>query len=460
MTPSPLFLLLLPLCMLGSSFAQDEAPPRGCSVNLQRPFRALCDLEAVWGIVLEAVAAGGVLAALLLCLVLLCRLRRINEEEKRSGVALLLLLLAGLVGLFGLSFAFLIKHDEHLCVVRRALWGLLFALCFSCLLAQAVRLQRLARGHQSPGGIILVGLALGLTLVQGIIAAEWLLLTVARQGQPACQYLPLDFALACSYVVLLLLAALVTSACALCGAERLWRGNGLWLFLACLVSVMLWAAWLGFYLYGNAALGHSPDWDEPALAVALVVQGWLLLLLHAIPEAHSCLRPPPPPSAPDYFDTTDPPPRLRETGFYDDLPLQYLENQAFSFDEHSAALRSGGHRNGNLGIRSGPFRSNVYQPTEMAVVLNGGTEAHCRCPSMHHSPAGMLHDSHWRYCPFGGNRYQPHLPTTQAGSCGEQGAGDQGWRSTILHGHGINHSEGLFLDAHKNPMHYFVLEKD
>ncbi|ELK29023.1 G-protein coupled receptor family C group 5 member B [Myotis davidii] len=43
-------------------------------------------------------------------------------------------------------------------------------------------------------------------------------------------------------------------------------------------------------------------------------------------------------------------------------------------DEHSAALRTAGFRNGSLGSRpSAPFRSNVYQPTEMAVVLNGGT---------------------------------------------------------------------------------------
>lgn len=38
------------------------------------------------------------------------------------------------------------------------------------------------------------------------------------------------------------------------------------------------------------------------------------------------------------------------------------------------ALRTAGFRNGSLGSRpSAPFRSNVYQPTEMAVVLNGGT---------------------------------------------------------------------------------------
>lgn len=40
----------------------------------------------------------------------------------------------------------------------------------------------------------------------------------------------------------------------------------------------------------------------------------------------------------------------------------------------SSALRTAGFRNGSLGNRpSAPFRSNVYQPTEMAVVLNGGT---------------------------------------------------------------------------------------
>jgi len=40
----------------------------------------------------------------------------------------------------------------------------------------------------------------------------------------------------------------------------------------------------------------------------------------------------------------------------------------------NTALRTAGFRNGSLGSRpSAPFRSNVYQPTEMAVVLNGGT---------------------------------------------------------------------------------------
>ncbi|XP_006637107.2 G protein-coupled receptor, class C, group 5, member Bb [Lepisosteus oculatus] len=370
-----LFLLLLSL--LGGGSSQNSSAPRGCGLGLPASYTPLCDLEAVWGIVLEAVAGAGVLTALLLALVLLGRLPFITEPEKRSPVGLLLLLLLGVLGLFGLSFAYIIRPDERVCVARRALWGVLFSLCFSCLLAQGWRLRRLARQGKSPGAWQLCWLAISLTLVQAIIATEWLVLTVVREGQPACGYLPLDFTLASTYALVLLLASLVLAVLCLCGKFCKWKRNGVFLVLACLLSLLLWAAWSGFYLYGNRALGHPPLWDEPTLAIALVSHGWALLLLHAIPEVHCCVRPPPPPSAPDYFDTSQPPPRLRETSFDEDVALPhrpYMENQAFSFDEHNAALRAGGYRNGNLGSRpSVPFRSNVYQPTEMAVVLNGGT---------------------------------------------------------------------------------------
>uniref|UniRef100_A0AAR2KT10 G-protein coupled receptors family 3 profile domain-containing protein n=2 Tax=Pygocentrus nattereri TaxID=42514 RepID=A0AAR2KT10_PYGNA len=373
----PVLIFLLPI--MAMSFAHKEEPvvPWGCGFGLTRPYTLLCDLETIWGVVVEGLAAGGTVAAILLALVLLCRLRSVTEAEKRSGVGPILLLLVGIVGLFGLSFAYLIEHNESLCVIRRALWGALFALCFSCMLAQGVRLRQLVREKRCPGGCALTGLALGLAAVQGIVAAEWLLLTVLRQGQPACQYEPLDFALACSYVLALLLAALVAAVLALCGRAQPWRCNAVWLLVSCLLSILLWAAWMGFYLYGNAALGKAPEWDEPALAVALVAQGWLLLLCHAAPEAHGCLQPPPQPSAPDYFDTSQNSTRLRETSFDEDIPLshrQFVENQGYAFDENAAGLRSGGHHNGNTGTRpSAPFRSNVYQPTEMTMILNGGT---------------------------------------------------------------------------------------
>ncbi|XP_051987346.1 G-protein coupled receptor family C group 5 member B-like isoform X2 [Xyrauchen texanus] len=360
------------------SFSQDEKPtvPWGCEFGFPRPYTLLCDLDALWGVVVEAVAVAGVIAAILLSVVLLCRLHSVTEAPKRSGIGPILLLLMGIIGLFGLSFVYLFKHNESLCVVQRALWGVFFSLCFSCMLAQGVRLRKLAQESRSPSGCALAGLALGLMLVEGIITAEWLMLTVVREGHPACQYQPMEFALACSYVLALLLAALVTASLALCGKTQQWRCNTVWLLVSCLLSVFLWVAWISFYVYGNKVLTKSPDWDDPVLAVALVAQGWLLLLFHAAPEAHACLQAPPQPSAPDYFDTSQNSSRMRESSLDEDIPLshrQFVENQGYAFDEKIAGLRSGGHYNGNTGTRpNAPFRSNVYQPTEMTMILNGG----------------------------------------------------------------------------------------
>ncbi|KAJ8001535.1 hypothetical protein DPEC_G00170500 [Dallia pectoralis] len=392
--------LVLLLSLIGCGCSQDDSnpgrsppPPRGCGANVDPLYRALCDLESVWAVVLEAVACGGAITSLVLFVVLLVKRCSILEPDRRSGLGPLLLLLISLLALFSLSLAFLLGRTEALCMVRRLLWGPLFALCFSCLLAQAVRLKRLASGKSSPRGSTLAGLGAALALVQGIVSGEWLLLSVAREGHGACDYPPLDFALVCSYALGLLLAAFCLSlGVMLCGGgdggdeegsdggrDRRWRCNAVWLFLACLASLLLWAAWLALYLHGDAALrrarsggggGRRQDWDEPVSAVALVAQGWVLLLFHAIPEAHLCLRDPPAPSQHDYFDTSQPPPPC----FPQDVTLTrgpYTENQAYSIEEHSAALRDGSFH--NSGIRPGiPFRGHMYQPTEMALVMNGG----------------------------------------------------------------------------------------
>ncbi|TRY85500.1 hypothetical protein DNTS_016005 [Danionella cerebrum] len=370
--------LFLLLAGLKVSLSEEGEPsvPFGCGFGPPRPYTLLCDLEVLWGVVVEAVAAAGVLAAILLMVVLLCRLHSVTEAQKRSGIGPILLLLIGIIGLFGLSFAYLVEQDESICVVRRSLWGVFFALCFACMLAQGLRLRRLTCESRSPSGCALIGLALGLSAVQGVIAAEWLLLTVLREGHAACQYNRLDFTLCCAYVLALLLTALLTATLALCGKARQWHCSVVWLLVSSFLSVLLWVAWVGFYIYGNDMLGKSPDWDDPTLAVALVAQGWLLLICHAAPEAHACLQAPPQPSAPDYFDTSQNSSRMREASLDEDIPLshrQFVDNQRYAFDENTAGLGGGSHHNGSTGARpSAPFRSNVYQPTEMTMILNGG----------------------------------------------------------------------------------------
>ncbi|XP_069386664.1 G-protein coupled receptor family C group 5 member B-like isoform X2 [Paralichthys olivaceus] len=402
-------IIICVLSLIGYGTSHPSSPPRGCSEDVDPPYRVLCDLESVWGVVLEAVACSGGVTSLVIAVLLLVKLRSISDAARRSGMGPLLLLLGTLLGLFSISLAFLVGKNQALCVVRRAFWGPLFALCFSSLLVQGVRLRRLVAGKTSPSGSTLAALGLALALVQGIISAEWVLLTVVREGHPACEYPPLDFALTCSYTLGLLLIAMGLSlGVVLCGGEfgdeggggseedregesekRRWKCNAVWLFLSSLASALLWVAWLGFYLYGSQALrgkgkgerfggGGKNDLkvlDEPALAVALVIQGWILLLFHAIPEAHLCLRNPPQSNTQDFFNTshTSPPPH-----FGDELPARshrpFPENQAFSMEEHSATLRSGTYHSSQGSVRPGiAFRGHVYQPTEMALVMNGGT---------------------------------------------------------------------------------------
>ncbi|KAM9454835.1 G protein-coupled receptor, class C, group 5, member Bb [Clarias gariepinus] len=385
--------LSLLICIGGSSPTESHPPPKGCGSGVHPSYRLLCDLESVWGVILEAVACGGAISALVLFAILLSKLKMVTEPERRSGVGPLLLLLLSTVGLFCLSLAFMVGHGETVCVLRRGLWSSLFALCFSCLLVQAVRLRKLATGKRSPSGGSLSALAFGLALVQGVISGEWLLLTVAREGRSACDYPPLDFALICGYALgLLLTSTTVSLGVLLCGARhvddaarkkrRRWSCNGVWLFLSCLVSLLVWAAWLGFYLYGKApgknTTTSETDGEEPALAIALVMEGWALLLFHAIPEAHLCLRMTNQrgdEGGQDYYDARQP---QSSHGYRDDdeLPANhrgaYTDRQTFSIEEHSAGMQGGGYHPSV--IRPTPqFRSHVYQPTEMALLMNGGT---------------------------------------------------------------------------------------
>ncbi|XP_010156443.1 PREDICTED: G-protein coupled receptor family C group 5 member B [Eurypyga helias] len=318
---------LLFVISYGSS--ENSSTSRGCGLDLLPQYVYLCDLDAIWGIVVEAVAGAGVLTTLLLMLILLVRLPFIKDKEKKSPLGMHFLFLFGTLGLFGLTFAFIIQEDEMVCSTRRFLWGVTFALCFSCLLAQAWRLRRLVRHGKSPSGWHLAGVAICLMLVQVIIATEWLILTVVRDNKLACSYEPMDFAMALIYVMFLMVFAMGFSLFTLCGKFKKWKKNGVCLIITLFFSILIWVAWMTMYLFENT---------------------------------------------PNYFDTSQP--RMRETAFEEDiqLPRSYMENKAFSMDEHNAALRTAGFRNGSLGSRpSAPFRSNVYQPTEMAVVLNGGT---------------------------------------------------------------------------------------
>ncbi|XP_014391337.1 PREDICTED: G-protein coupled receptor family C group 5 member B-like, partial [Myotis brandtii] len=103
-------LALLLLCAAAAGASENSSTSRGCGLDLLPQYVSLCDLDSVWGIVVEAAAGAGALITLLLMLILLVRLPFITEQEKRDPVGLHFLFLLGTLGLFGLSFAFIIRE--------------------------------------------------------------------------------------------------------------------------------------------------------------------------------------------------------------------------------------------------------------------------------------------------------------------------------------------------------------
>ncbi|KAI1883888.1 hypothetical protein AGOR_G00220720 [Albula goreensis] len=271
------------------------SPAPGCGRGLDPAYAFLCDRQAAWGIVVEALASLGFLVSAVLLLGLVawaiwaCLPRRRHSRGLGGGISALLLFLLGVAGLFGLTFATVIRLTAQTCPTRVFLFGVLFALCFAALLARALALQGFAaaRGWGEPA------LVLALAAVQVIIATQWLLTVLVRDGLP-CAYSQGEFVMLLIYVLCLLAAALVLTLRGLCRscctysygpAHSRARAQAALLFLTTLLSACIWVVWIALLTRGNLAMGRQPGWDDPVLSVALLANGWALLLGHVLPQA-------------------------------------------------------------------------------------------------------------------------------------------------------------------------------
>lgn len=324
------------LALLPAAGSQTSPPP-GCGKDLSSLYYNLCNLSAAWGIVVEAVASLGVVSTFVLTIVLVASLPFVQDPQKKSLVATQVFFLLGTFGLFCLTFDFIVGPDFSTCTSRRFLFGVLFGICFSCLLAHAVALNFLARRNRGPRGWVTLVVALLLALVEVIINAEWLIITVARQegGSPdPCRLEDADFVMALIYVMFLLVAAFGTAWPALCGRYGRWRKHSAFILATTGLSVAIWVAWTAMYLYGNQRVGEKPGWDDPTLAIALVSNAFAFLLLYVIPEVtHVTRRSPEQAFEDDIYPT-------RGVGYETILKEQksqsmFVENKAFSMDEPS-----------------------------------------------------------------------------------------------------------------------------
>lgn len=311
-----LFFLQVPLiCMCQSSNSSTSAnitssPPTnktlkipGCGVGLDPTFRYLCDRRAVWGIVVVVLASSGFLFSLALLVGLLswslwlCLSSRKQRSNIGGAVASMSMFLLATAGLFATTFSFIIRLNPQTCPARVFLFSVFFSLSFSCLLARCLALLGFAaaRGWGEPG------VAVGLFIVQVIISAQWLLVVLVRD-QMSCEYTQEEVVMLQVYVMCLLAIGLVFSTHFLCrscmnysysynrAARQHGRIHSTLLGITFLLSTCIWVVWITMILWGNRTLGHRPQWDDPVLSIALVTNGWVLLMGHGLSQVASLCR--------------------------------------------------------------------------------------------------------------------------------------------------------------------------
>ncbi|ELW68350.1 G-protein coupled receptor family C group 5 member C [Tupaia chinensis] len=399
--PKALLICLgLLLFLFPGARAQNHAPP-GCSPDLDPLYYNLCDRSGAWGIVLEAVAGAGIVTTFVLTIILVASLPFVQDTKKRSLLGTQVFFLLGTLGLFCLVFACVVKPDFSTCASRRFLFGVLFAICFSCLVAHVFALNFLSRKNHGPRGWVIFTVALLLTLVEVIINTEWLIITLVRgggEGGPPgngsaswtavspCAIANMDFVMALIYVMLLLLGAFVGAWPALCGRFKRWRKHGVFVLLATATSVAIWVVWIVMYTYNNRQR-HSPTWDDPTLAIALAANAWAFVLFYVIPEISQVTK-----ASPEHSYQGDMYP-TRGVGYETILKEQkgqsmFVENKAFSMDEPTSGILAAAcslvtELNRKAGAKrpvspysgyNGQLLTSVYQPTEMALMHKGPAE--------------------------------------------------------------------------------------
>uniref|UniRef100_A0A8C5N593 G-protein coupled receptors family 3 profile domain-containing protein n=1 Tax=Leptobrachium leishanense TaxID=445787 RepID=A0A8C5N593_9ANUR len=271
--------------------------PNGCGRNLKSMYFALCDLNSAWGIIIETVTALGMFSTFLMALIFLALAPSVWRDERKGALAINFMCLLGVFGLFSLVFAFLIAPTATVCVCRRFLFGVLFAMCFSCLVAHSVRLNYLVLQNRGPGGCLIFLLALGLFMVEAVINIEWLLITNVRHNlwstsQPGspCNITNQDFVTALVYVMFLIMASLLIPLPVFCGHYLQWKRHGKYIAATAFSSLLIWITWIVLYLHGIEKLGYLQNWDDAILAIALLANGWVFVFFYIIPELAEMIK--------------------------------------------------------------------------------------------------------------------------------------------------------------------------
>lgn len=259
--------------------------PRGCRSDLDSRYYRLCDLAEGWGIALETLAAVGAVATVAFMFALLIFISKVQDSNRRKMLPTQFLFLLGVLGVFGLTFAFIIKLDGATGPTRFFLFGVLFAVCFSCLLAHTFNLNKLVRGRKPLSWLVILSLALGFSLVQDVIAIEYLVLAMNRTNVDVFSELPAsrrneDFVMLLIYVLFLMALTFFSSFFVFCGSFPGWKRHGAHICCTSFLSIAVWVAWIVLLLIPDI----GSEWDDTILCTALVANGWVFLAFYIFPE--------------------------------------------------------------------------------------------------------------------------------------------------------------------------------
>ncbi|XP_077195363.1 retinoic acid-induced protein 3-like [Paroedura picta] len=268
--------------------ASTMTPAPGCG-NIDPDNYFLCDVCAAWGIGLETLAAAGILASFILLLAFVVLSWMVKDKNKKNLIPIQFLFILSTLGIFSLTFAFIIRLNKKTGLVRFISYGVLFALCFSCLLTHASNLIKLVRGKPPLSKLSMLIRTVGLTFIQIIIAVKYVILTVERDGIDLAnmgrEQRNKDFVMLLSYVIALMVFSFVVSMFTSCGPYKGWKRHGMHIGITLFFSGAIWSSWISLLLLSDIPSDvDQSQWDDPLFSVSLVVNGWVFLMMYMLPE--------------------------------------------------------------------------------------------------------------------------------------------------------------------------------
>lgn len=245
----------------------------------------------VWAIVVAVLTSIGILVTIIITLVLLL------TYPIRGGTTILgFMVLLGILGIYGINFAFFLPASFDTCAARRFCMGVIYMIVFAALLVKAVdnwrygelswENQKKYRGLTSACSLFMI--ALGIVLVQAIVPIMWLILippTASRvmdvNGNVAdllhdhmwCDPTDMyDIALVLSFIFVMFIVLLTSIFSAMAWDSEVNNRETRWILIACICTAGCFLVWM------IVTTSAGPTYRDPAVAIANFINATALLV--------------------------------------------------------------------------------------------------------------------------------------------------------------------------------------